>query len=478
MSELRPLRLLNAIENGTVLGAELNTFLTDAGRLAEFTVLFSQRGQAKRIANGQTTMSAITSSIIATNAAFVQATSTNYTIVEAVVQSALAMSTVSNSSSVLEKVSDNPTSWTYFSSSIYYESHIKKIIAHLSGVNPSLYSTTSLLILDPVSMGDISVSERGMRALVNSLPSVIVMAGDSVAMSLVASDTTAISLVAKNTLIMPTIANSSQAMDQIVSRSIATGLMATNAGAIQAIANNPTSWANYLSSAFFGSNLKNIIANIVGLNPDNYLDVNSIVSDSSALTLVASNAQASQALASNADAVIFLASSANLGIILGSSTAMQYFGTESNIQSFLNVPSATATVFGSSLAKGVIVNHTSLVDYIGSNSSILAYLGGLKVINTPATLRSSTSSADDPFDGIPYKVLVLGMRANNIGAIAATYSFNGSVVSGTNPGTSNIGLKGTVVEAVCTAYTNPTWTVAGIAATAAVSPEWHWVDMT
>ena len=48
MSELRPLRLLNAVENGTVLGAELNTYLTDPGRLAEITVLFAQRGQAKR----------------------------------------------------------------------------------------------------------------------------------------------------------------------------------------------------------------------------------------------------------------------------------------------------------------------------------------------------------------------------------------------------------------------------------------------
>jgi hypothetical protein len=131
MSELRPLRLLNSVENGTVLGPELNTYLTDVGRLAEFTVLFAQRGQAKRIANGQTTMNAIVSSIIATNAAFLQATSSNDTIVVAVVESALAMATVSGVPSVLETVSDNPVSWSHFSGSIYYELILQCMVVYL-----------------------------------------------------------------------------------------------------------------------------------------------------------------------------------------------------------------------------------------------------------------------------------------------------------------------------------------------------------
>jgi hypothetical protein len=478
MSELRPLRLLNSVENGTVLGPELNTYLTDVGRLAEFTVLFAQRGQAKRIANGQTTMNAIVSSIIATNAAFLQATSSNDTIVVAVVESALAMATVSGVPSVLETVSDNPVSWSHFSGSIYYESHIKKIIAHLSGVDPSVYGSVSLLILDPVSMGDISVSERGMRALVNSLPSVTIMASDSVAMALVAADTTAITLVAKQSSIMPTIAANSEAMDEIVSRGVATAIMALNAGAIQAIASNPTAWTNYLTSPFFSVNLKNIVCNIASLDPSLFTDVNAIIANAAALTAVSVNAQASQALASSSAAVSTLASSANLSIILGSATAMTYFGTEANIQAFLNVPAAVPVVFGSSVAKGVIAGSTALVDGLASNSTALGYLDSLKVTAIPASLRSSTSSSDDPFDGIPYRVLVLEMRANNIGAINATYSFNGSVVAGSSPGTGNIALKGTAKVATLTAYTNPTWTVAGIAATAAVSPEWGWVDMS
>jgi hypothetical protein len=47
MSELRGLRLVNAVENGTVSGA-IRRVLSDVGRLAEFTVLLSQKGQTNR----------------------------------------------------------------------------------------------------------------------------------------------------------------------------------------------------------------------------------------------------------------------------------------------------------------------------------------------------------------------------------------------------------------------------------------------
>jgi hypothetical protein len=480
MSEVRPYRLLNAVENGTVLGPELNTILGDAGRLAEWTVLYAQRGQAKRISNGATTMLAITNSLIATNAAFLQATATNDTIAAAVAKSAIAMAAVSDVSSVLQTVSGNPTAWAYFYGSDFYESHIKKIIAHLSGIDPSVYASANLLITDPVSMGDISVSEQGMRALVNSLPSATIMAGSSVAMPLVAANSIAINLVAQQTNIMPTIAASTTAMGNIVSYSVAMNAMSINAGAIQAIGANPTAWTNFKSSAHFSNNLKEVIANLAGLIPSDYASIDAIIANEVALTAVAANAKASDALSTSPGVGTILASSPNLSVILGSATAMTYFGTEANILAFLNEPTAVATVFGSSTAKAVIAASTTIVDFIAITSGILDYLAEFTTVSTPASLRSSALATheDDPFDGIPSRVLVLGMRANNIGAIAVAYNFDGSVVAGSNPGTGSISLKGTVTESTCTAYTNPTWTVGGIAVTAAVSPVWTWYDLT
>jgi hypothetical protein len=60
---------------------------------------------------------------------------------------------------------------------------------------------------------------------------------------------------------------------------------------------------------------------------------------------------------------------------------------------------------------------------------------------------------------------------------AGTYSFAGSPATGAGVA-SPVALKGTVTESVNCGYTNPHWKVSGIAATAAVSPEWTYVDMT
>ena len=50
MPTLRALRLLNAVEAGTVSGAQLQTYLNDTGRAAEFSSLLSSRGQSRRMA--------------------------------------------------------------------------------------------------------------------------------------------------------------------------------------------------------------------------------------------------------------------------------------------------------------------------------------------------------------------------------------------------------------------------------------------
>ena len=430
------------------------------------------------MANGQVTMDAIVLSLKAKNAIFVQAVEGNSTAVEAVVKSAIAMSTVSGSVPTLESVSDNPTSWSKFIVSNYYEPNIKDIIANYAGVDSSLYANITALIVDPTSFGDISANARAMKGIVASINSVDIMAGDSVAMSAVADNTVAIGIVASATDIMPTIASHTEAMNEIVSRSIATSLMASNKGAIQAIANNSTAWINYLGGTYFSSNLKNIVANLAGLTPSDYADVDAIIADATALTAVANNSKASQALASNAAAVTTLASSPNLSIILGSTIAMEHFGTEANIGTFLGVSGAVPIVFGSSIAKGVIVASATLVNFIGATASILDYLADFTVTALPASLKASTTTTSQPFDGIPNKVLVLRMRANNIGAIDASYTFGGSPSVGTGTGAPTL-LRGTQPGITVTrGYTAPTWGVVGIAVTAAVSPEWTYVDMT
>ena len=68
MSMIKAMRTLNAIENGTTSGAELQTLLADDGRLSEFGVLCDMPGQARRIASGTTTITAISESALASEA--------------------------------------------------------------------------------------------------------------------------------------------------------------------------------------------------------------------------------------------------------------------------------------------------------------------------------------------------------------------------------------------------------------------------
>jgi hypothetical protein len=68
----------------------------------------------------------------------------------------------------------------------------------------------------------------------------------------------------------------------------------------------------------------------------------------------------------------------------------------------------------STAAKSVIVASTTMVDLIRDTPHALATITALASTAIPASLRSSTTAVGDPFDGIPSKVIVVGMRANNI----------------------------------------------------------------
>lgn len=479
MPVLRSLRTLNALESGTLSPAGLEARLTDAGHLAEFTNLLSTRGQTRRMAANSLTMSAIVGSQHAHTAVFGAATSSNSTACQAVVNSSAGAAATAGSISTIAVVAANTTSWPIFSSGIYYEVNVKNVIANLSGVNPATYPTVSSIINDPSAMGLVAASDYGMAAVVASVPSVSILAADGVAMGIVANNTSAISTVAKKTAIMSTIASSTAAMTEIIGLSGSTSVVSSEAGAIQAIAANPTAWAAFKAGSYFAANVKAVVVNLVGGTPSNYADMGAVISDSSILGLVANSTSAVEALLADSSAITTLASHVNLTVITSSATAMAVVGADTGVMTtLLNTPSAIPALFASSAAKGAIVSSSALVAVMESNDTTKAYLAGISVTATPASTRSATTSYDDTFDGIPSKVLVIGMRANNIGAIAANYDFDGSTVSGSNPGFGNIALKGTVTESTFTGYIDPTWTVAGIGATAAVSPVWTYVDMT
>lgn len=479
MPVLRPLRLLAAVEAGTTNSAQLQTFLTDAGRAAEFGVLLASRGQSRRMAGNTLTMAAIVSAPAATSIVFTQATTATNAACTAVVASSVAMSAVANSSASLNTVAANPVAWDLFKVSTYYEVNVRTIIALLAGLNPVTYPTISSLITQSVPMGAIASADYAMSSVVASSATTTVMAGNSIAMALVAGDTSAIDIVAAApAATMTIIANSTVAMSEIVSRPIATTAMATYPVAIQAISKSTAGWASYLAGPNFAANLPLALANLIGVAPASYPTLDSIIADAVALGKVAASTPAVQALASNSAAMTTLANSANVGIILGSATAMAVIGSNNTaMTTFITNANSRPSVFASPTAKGFIVASTALVDVISGNAATVTYLNTIKATATATGIPDGVVGAYQAFTGVPAKVLVLSAKEVGIAATFSNYKFGGSSMAGTNAG-AQVALSASVTLTHIAGYTGITWDLQGIGVTAATLPIINYVDMT
>lgn len=478
MAALRPLRLLGAVEAGTTNGAQLQTYLTDAGRASEFSVLLGMRGMSRRMAGSSLTMAAIVVSPAATDIVFKAATTVTSAACQAVTASSIAMTSVANNAASLNVVGANPVAWDLFNKSIYYEVNVRTAIALYANLVPASYPTVTSLITNAVSMGDISASPYAMAAVVASAPTVTIMAGNAAAMANVASNPVAIDIVAKQTSIMSVIANSTLAMTEIVSRSAATTSIATYPGAIAAVSKVPAAWASYLASPFFATNLPLALANLIGVDPASYPTLASIIADATALGKVAANTQAVEALASNAAAMNTLAVSPNIGIILGSTTAMAVIGPNTTaMSSFLGASGAWAGLFASSVAKGYIVISTALVNIVAGNAALVTYLTGLAKTASATGIPDGVVGAYQAFAGIPSKVLTLSAKEVGIAATFSPYKFGGSPMAGANAGV-QVSLTAASSLAHIAGYTNMTWDLQGIGVTAATLPIITYVDMT
>jgi len=133
---VRAMRLLNAIEAGTLSGASLQSLLTaDAGRLAELNVLLGMRGQARRMAASSTAMTAVIASSTAMTAVTASSTAmaavntndqavriwmlagtnqvySDFVNVAAVAASSTAMTAVAASSTAMAAVAASSTAMT------------------------------------------------------------------------------------------------------------------------------------------------------------------------------------------------------------------------------------------------------------------------------------------------------------------------------------------------------------------------------
>ena len=186
MAMISAMRMLNALENGTITGAQLQTLLVNNSRRGELQVLLEIPGQVRRITANNVTMTAVAASSTAMNAVIASSTA-----MTAVIASSTAMTAVAASS---------------------------------------------------VAMNAVIASSTAMTAVIASSTAMAAVAASSVAMTAVAASSTAMTAVAASSTAKMSIFNSDTALAAIAASSTALTTMraapqyALSAGTLGAIA--------------------------------------------------------------------------------------------------------------------------------------------------------------------------------------------------------------------------------------------------
>lgn len=484
MSTLRGYRLLNALENGTVTGSELQTILTDSGRLAELKVLFARPGQARRAAASGTVVDAVVDSQIARNTVFKDASAKNSIMYQAIVADANSVATVSVNLPSMTEIELNAITWNQWVVGEFFEVNSKNVIQIFAGTES--FASIQLLIANETAQNLVAGSRQAIRTAVASAPTMTAIAASGGMMADVAGSVQAIGIVAANGGAMTIIAASPTAMGAITPVATAMSLISNSAPGIQAVYANDNAWIAFKASASFAANIVAVISKLAGIT-STFTSVDAIIANAAALTLVNANAGASNALTTNSAALAALSASSNFPIIAnnapvlaalaGNSTAILNLAGNSNftfvagntavmtafaansaavtalgnnsgnfaiatntpvaigaltgnqaaMTNYISNNATLAALFGSSSARGAMFTSAIVINTIASTASALTYLkvtSGLKKETFSTTVPNGAGRGGlfEPFGGgVPSKVLVLAVRQAGIAAIPTDY---------------------------------------------------------
>ena len=144
---------------------------------------------------------------------------------------------------------------------------------------------------DYANMAAVAASQTAMAAVASSQTAMAAIIANSTALNAVVSSSAAMSAVAASQTAMAAVASSQTAMAAIFRSSTA----------LQVVQNNASAWAIFsnASSAVMGKT----VAELAGLNPSGYADMNAIASSSTAMTAVINNSTALNAVVSSSTAM-------------------------------------------------------------------------------------------------------------------------------------------------------------------------------
>jgi hypothetical protein len=186
---LRTIRLLNSLEAGTTTGANLQTILSETGRLGEFVTLLNLRSQTKRLASSPTAMNAVAASATAMNSVAASATAMNSVAASTTAMAAVGASSTATSA-VLGSATANPILFNGTAGVGAFLNECRKRDGLSSDATLAGLATLSSVAASATAMNSVAASATAMNSVAASATAVSAVASSATALSAMnASDT-------------------------------------------------------------------------------------------------------------------------------------------------------------------------------------------------------------------------------------------------------------------------------------------------
>ena len=158
---------------------------------------------------------------------------------------------------------------------------VGKMVATIAGLSCSAYADMSAVAASSTAMAAVANNKTALTAVINNAS----------ALNTVVSSSTA----------MAAVINNSTALNAVVSSSTAMAAIFRSSTALQVVQNNASAWAIFsnASSAVMGKT----VAELAGLNPSGYADMNAIASSSTAMAAIATSSTAMSAISASTTAI-------------------------------------------------------------------------------------------------------------------------------------------------------------------------------
>jgi hypothetical protein len=385
--------LLNAVENGTVSGAQLQVFLGDTGRLVEFRVLLSMRGQARRIASSDVSVAAIVASQIARDTVFKTASAENSVAARALINNATAVGLISLSLPALTEVEANATSWSYWTTGPSFEINVRNMLDMLGNVNDSSLTTVQSMFANSSAHSKIVSSRACMRVIVASLSSVDLMAQAGGMMDDVSGDIQAMGILTASSGAMDILVqNAATSMSKLAANPVSMVALSQSPTAMASVYGDAVAWSSFRGSSQASVVLTDAVRNLAGV-VGAFPTLTSMVDNSTQFAKVTNSPGAAQLFAQNTDAVIYLATSANLSLALTSTTLVNAIASSPGAVNAL-VSSATnlQLALGNTVLSTAIGNSLTAVDILATSPNFIHVVNNIDVMAAFANSATAVSA--------------------------------------------------------------------------------------